>query len=234
LKWLPRATWPSGKLNLTIMSAVFVTFGLSLILQPGRWHSTPAYHVLLLIFPAQTWGALFLVSGVATGLAAWFFERHRWAVVASLTAALTLTTGWTLAFAVRWITSTDTTPVTWVAWSVFDYLLIVAALSLDRPAILPPGAELSDFRKAVDDALRTAEDDQETLVMQALVVAGGKRRDALRAAEAAYAEALRAAVPAPSGDLAQQAIEKARTALHLAEEAQARSAGHPAAHQDPP
>jgi hypothetical protein len=220
------------------MSAVFVTFGLSLILQPGRWHATPAYRVLLLIFGAQAWGVLFLVSGAAAGLAAWFFERQRWAVVASLTAALTLTTGWTLAFAVRWITSTDTTPVTWVAWSVFDYLLIIAALSLDRPPVLPPGAEVADFRKAVDDALSAAEDAQEALVLQALTVAGGKRRDALRSAEADWADALRAAVPAGampvSADLAQQAINEAHNALLRAEEAYARATGQPAQHQESP
>jgi hypothetical protein len=216
------------------MSAAFTIFGLSLILQGHRWHSTPAYHVLLLIFPAPTWGALFLVSGITMGLSAWQFTR-RWAVIATLSLAFILTGGWMLAFIARYLTSPSTTPETWVSWGVFIFLLLKVTISVDRSADIPPsGSELSDFRKAVGDALSASEEDQETLVLQALAVAGGKRRDALRAAEAAYAEALRAAVPAPSGDLAQQAIDQARIALHLAEEAQARSAGHPAASQDPP
>jgi hypothetical protein len=58
MRWLPRASWPAaaGKLNLSVMSAAFVIFGLSLIFQAHRWHATPAYHVLLRIFSAQVWG----------------------------------------------------------------------------------------------------------------------------------------------------------------------------------
>jgi hypothetical protein len=79
------------------MSAAYAIFGLSLLLQGHRWHSTPAYHVLLLILPAQAWGALFLLSGITMGMSAWQFGR-RWVVIASLTLAFTLTTrsiaGW--------------------------------------------------------------------------------------------------------------------------------------------
>jgi hypothetical protein len=162
----------AGKLNLSVMSAAFIIFGLSLAFQAHRWESTPAYHILLQIFSAQVWGVLFLASGAAMGAAAWQFGQHRWLVIAALTAAFTLTTGWMLGFVVRYASSPNTTPETWVSWAVFDFLLVKVAISLDRPA-------------------------------------------------------------ATAGELAEQAIIEARSALQLAEEAYTRAAGQPAQTQDP-
>ena len=86
--------------NLAVMAAAFVIFGLSLTFQARRWGATPAYRLLLQIFPAQTWGALFLASGAIMGLSFWQFRR-RWLLVTALTAAFIITNGWTLAFVVR-------------------------------------------------------------------------------------------------------------------------------------
>lgn len=136
MRWLRSVSYPvvAGKLNLSVMSGVFIIFGLSLAFQAHRWESTPAYHVLLLIFRPQVWGILFLASGIAMGLAAREFER-RWLVIAALTVAFTLTTGWMLGFVVRYVSSPNTTPETWVSWAVFDFLLVKVAISLDRPAV---------------------------------------------------------------------------------------------------
>ncbi len=139
----PRPGWPrlsspsAPRANLGVMSAAFTVFGLSLLLQPHRWGATPAYAVLLQIFRAQTWGALFLASGVSMGLACWQFQR-RWLVIAALTLAFMLTNMWTLAFVVRYLTNADTTPVTWVSWGVFDYLLARVALAIDFVSKVPP------------------------------------------------------------------------------------------------
>jgi hypothetical protein len=235
MRWLPHATWPAGKLNLSIMSAAYVIFGFSLLIQPHRWGSTPAYHVLLQLFGAREWGAIFLLSGTALGVAAWQFAQRR-AVVAALTFAVMLTTGWMLAFVVRYLTSPSTTPETWVSWAVFDILLILAATGIDRPAALPPGAEVSDFRAAVDAALTAAEEGQRAALLTALDSGAGKRREAVSGALSAYGDALRAAVPAvpAPADLAQQAVDEAHRALAKAEEALARSTGLPVPHQDPP
>lgn len=119
-------------MNLTVMSAAFLIFGLSLVFQSHRWGSTPAYHVLLEIFRARTWGALFLVSGAALGVSAWQFGRRRRVVIASLTLAFCLTTGWMLSFVARYLTSPNTTPETWVSWAIFDFLLIKVAISIDH------------------------------------------------------------------------------------------------------
>lgn len=137
MRWLNRISYPlvEGRLNLSVMSAAFLIFGLSLVGQAHRWESTPAYHVLLQIFRAQTWGALFLLSGAAMGLAAWQFGK-RWAVIGSLTAAIALTTGWMLAFIARYLSSPNTTPETWVSWAVFLFLLLRVSASLDR--LRPP------------------------------------------------------------------------------------------------
>lgn len=230
LHWLSRLSYSVAavKLNLSVMAAVFVIYGLSLIFQPHRWASTPAYHVLLQIFGAPVWGGLFLGSGVAMGLAVWQFGR-RWAVVASLMAAFTLTTGWMLAFVVRYLTSPDTTPQTWVSWAVFDFLLLKVLVSLDRPhrlAALPDSEEIAAFRQAIDDALTSAADDQKA----ALVVASDRLHDKVSVACANYAQALHAVVPAgamPAGDPARTALEEARNALLRAEEAYARATGLP-------
>lgn len=140
MKWLRSVSYPvvAGKLNLSVMSGVFVIFGLSLAFQAHRWESTPAYHILLQIFRPQIWGALFLAAGIAMGLAAWKFG-HRTAVIAALTLAFTLTTGWMLGFIVRYVSSPNTTPETWVSWLVFDFLLLKVAVSLDHPAGPGPG-----------------------------------------------------------------------------------------------
>jgi hypothetical protein len=236
---LPRASWPTavGRLDLAVMSAAFLIFALSLIFQPSRWHATPAYHVLLLILPAQAWGALFLASGASMGASAWQFTR-RWAVVASLVLAFTLTTGWALSFIVRYATSGSTTPETWVSWFVFDFLLVKVAVSLDRgPAVPPPGDGVAEFRQAVDDALTAAEQGQKAAVLRALDTEAGKRREAVSAALAAYGDALRAIVPlaaASSGDLAAEAITEARSALRRAEEAYQHATGQPAPPRDGP
>ena len=132
------ALW-SGKVTLAVMAAAFTIFGLSLIFQAHRWESTPAYHVLLQVFPARAWGGLFLVSGLSMGTSCWQFHR-RWILVASLTLAFTLTNGWALAFMVRYLTNPDTTPETWVSWAVFDYLLLRVSLSIDFVNRTLPGA----------------------------------------------------------------------------------------------
>lgn len=240
VRWLTRVSYPlvAGKLNLSVMSAAFTIFGLSMIFQAHRWGSTPAYHILLQIFRAQVWGGLFLASGIAMGLAAWQFERRRWAVIAALTVAFTLTGGWMLAFIVRYLSSPNTTPETWVSWAVFAFLLLKVSVSLDRPREVPPdeSREIEDFRRAVDDALAAAAEDQRAILLGALAAWSDRSRDAVSAACAAYGQALRAVVPAgamPAGDPARQALDEARNALLRAEEAYARATGMPA-HQDPP
>jgi hypothetical protein len=224
-----------GRLNLLVMSAAFIVFGLSLALQPHRWASTPAYHVLLEIFSAHAWGGLFLASGVTLGAAAWPFPR-RWLTVAALMLAMALTAGWMLAFVVRYLTNPDTTPETWVSWAVFGFLLLGAASGLDRPR--DPAArelpEIGAYRQAVSDALASAARDQKTVALIALEAEAARLRDRVGAACDDYAAALAAVTPAgamPAGDPARTALGEARNALLRAEEAFTRATGKPASGQ---
>lgn len=222
----------SGRLNLTVMAAAYSIFGLSLLFQPHRWQSTPAYRVLLEILPAPAWGGLFLAAGVAMGTAAWQFEARRWLVVAALTPAIALTAGWMLAFIVRFLTpNSDTTPETWVSWAVFGLLLLRAAAGLDRPRdIRREAPDVDVFRQAVSDALAAADSDRKTAVSVALDAEARMLSAAVAAACDAYGQALAAVVPAgamPPGDPARLALNEARSALQRAEEAYGRATGQP-------
>lgn len=162
-RWFSRVSYPgaTGKLNLGVMSAAFIIFGLSLIFQAHRWASTPAYHILLQIFAAQVWGVLFLISGVAMGVAVWQFGR-RWVVIAALVVAFTLTTGWMLGFVVRYLSSSSTTPETWVSWAIFDFLLVKVAMALDHPGDTPVAEAVDDPAKLVLDEVRNAAHTRDT------------------------------------------------------------------------
>lgn len=233
MHWLGRVSYPvtAGRLNLAVMSAAYAIFGLSLLWQPHRWQSTPAYHVLLEVLTAPVWGTLFLASGVSMGLAAWQYGRRRWLVIGALTLAVALTAGWMLAFIVRYLSSPSTTPETWVSWAVFGFILLKVAAGLDHPRdVRREIPEAAAFRLAVAEALDAAEAGQAAAVGTVLGDQAGRLRDAVSGACDAYAQALAAVVPAgamPAGDLAGQAISEARNALLRAEEAYERAAGQP-------
>jgi hypothetical protein len=221
----------AGRLNLSVMSAAYAIFGLSLLFQPHRWQSTPAYHVLLEVLPAPAWGGLFLASGAALAAAVWQFGRERRLVVAALTLAVALTAGWMLAFIARYLSSPSTTPETWVSWAVFGFILLKVAAGLDHPAGAPREVpEAAALRQAVDDALDAAAARQAAAVGAVLGDEAGRLRDAVSAACGAYAEALADIAPAgamPAGDPARVALREARSALLRAEEAFERATGQP-------
>jgi hypothetical protein len=143
----------SGKTTLGVMAAAFLVFGLSLVFQPHRWGATPAYGVLLQVFPARVWGGLFLASGTLMGASVWQFQR-RWLLVGCLTMAFAMVNGWLGAFVARYLTNGDTTPVTWVSWAVYDYLLLRVALTVDFFA--PPAPEPAPGPAAVIAEARAA------------------------------------------------------------------------------
>jgi hypothetical protein len=62
--------------------------------------------------------------------ALWQGLHHRWLSVVALSLSMTTTTTWFAAFIIRWLTSSSTTPETWVSWAVFDFLLLRALLLL--------------------------------------------------------------------------------------------------------
>lgn len=87
--------------------------------------------------PAKGWGGVFAATAGLLGVSVWKHPR-RWLAIVALTVAIAVTTGWGGDFIVRWLTSTSTTPETWVSWGVFDYMLLRAAARLDIEEVVLP------------------------------------------------------------------------------------------------
>lgn len=111
--------------HMLILGLGYAIYAFSLIFQGTRWHSTPAYHNLLIIAPTGTWGAVFAFAALLLLIAAYRPQPEALAYTAVMLAFL-ITTLWALAFVVRYSTSSSTTPETWVSWAVNDYLLLRA------------------------------------------------------------------------------------------------------------
>lgn len=125
----------ASRANMFVIGAGYGIYALSLLLQGARWYRTPAYHLLLVPLPASGWGVCFAaVSGLM--FAAVCRYGWRWLSVTALTMAAVITAAWTLAFLVRWATSDNTTPETWVSWATNAYLLARAAVLLDYREVL--------------------------------------------------------------------------------------------------
>lgn len=123
--------------NMLVIGLGYVIYAVSLLFQPSRWSATPAYHDLLAVMSQRAWGGLFALISVLLVLGVWQHTR-RWLVISALTLAIAITLGWDLAFLVRWISSDNTTPVTWVSWSVNLYMLGRAAALLDTEEVSLP------------------------------------------------------------------------------------------------
>lgn len=116
-----------------IMVIAYLVIGITLILQPRRYDSTPAYGLLLDIFPQAVWGGIYLAA--AAGLAVALIRPNiRALLVIVHTIAIALTASWLGAFVIRYISDNGTTAVNCVSWSVFLTLLIRSALLLDESA----------------------------------------------------------------------------------------------------
>jgi hypothetical protein len=115
----------AARANMLVIAVAYGIFALSLLFQPARWQQTPAYANLLAILPQQAWGGAFTAVCALLAAAA-VLPGRRWLPVPALAAGVAITTFWSAAFIIRWATSPDTTPVTWVSWAVFDLILLRA------------------------------------------------------------------------------------------------------------
>lgn len=111
------------RIPASIISAAYMIFGLALWLQPGRWSRTPAYGILLDLFPQQVWGSIYIVVALVLALSVWVTNAHSVGIAAHAV-AIALTTVWLTAFVVRWVTDSATTVVNPVNWSVLLAVLI--------------------------------------------------------------------------------------------------------------
>jgi hypothetical protein len=114
---------PSALVAVTI---VFYAFAVTLFIQPARWASTPAYGILIDIFPQTVWGAAYVMLSVTI-----YKPTMRPLAVTAHTAAIALTSLWLVAFVIRYATDVSTTVVNVASWSTYLMLLIQSALVLD-------------------------------------------------------------------------------------------------------
>lgn len=118
-------------IHMLVLGVSSGVFALSLLLQGQRWRRSAAYHNLLVIMPAPAWGVLFGVVAVLL-LTAAVVPRPLGLAYAAVLLAFLLVTCWDIAFIIRYLTNTATTPETLVSWAVFDYLLLRAGALINR------------------------------------------------------------------------------------------------------
>ena len=129
--------WHNLPLSTLGIIALFLWFAFGLIAQSNRWHSTPAYGNLLIIFSANTWGWIYL--GIAAALIAQLvLRRWRWLGMAAHTAAFVLLVMWEAAFIIRWITDPKTTVVNVGSWAFFLAITLRSAMVTIDPDPDPP------------------------------------------------------------------------------------------------
>jgi hypothetical protein len=118
-----------GRILIRIIIAAYFIIGLTLILQPDKYASTPSYANLIYILPSWLWGVIYLITVVFL-IFSQLFVTPLYIGVTAHTVAIALTTVWFLAFVVRYFTDEGTTIVNVVSWGVFLTMLIVSAARL--------------------------------------------------------------------------------------------------------
>lgn len=123
---------------MAVLAVVFTTIGLTLLVQPGRYANTPSYANLLDIARQQTWSVAYLVAA-ALKVAAICRPAHRLLARITHTVSFILVGVWLAAFVIRWATDDGTTIVNVSSWSVYLYLVVRSALSINNPPrTVPP------------------------------------------------------------------------------------------------
>lgn len=123
----------SPRSNLVIVGTIFVVLAAALWFQSSRFTATPAYAVLMGIFPQHTWSLIYLGAAVLKGAAIVRYDL-RILVTITHTASIILLSVWWIAFVLRWLTDSGTTVVNVLSWAVFLYLAVHSALMADAHA----------------------------------------------------------------------------------------------------
>jgi uncharacterized membrane protein len=118
--------------HLSMMTVVFFCLGVTLWVQPSRYHNTPSYANLLELMPTWGWGCVYL--GIAALCVSCLLHSARLITTITHTAGITLLTVWWLAFWIRWLTDGGTTIVNVLSWGVFLYLMVRSAMKLGDQA----------------------------------------------------------------------------------------------------
>jgi|SRR5882762_2289211 len=135
-----------------VIALAFLAFGVTMLLQPERYHNTPSYANLIKLVGLPWWGSLYVLASVLLWAYLVRYKRttvtkrevklsDMWLPVVAHTVAGVLSTVWLLAFVIRYATDSGTTIVNVVSWSVFTLLLTVSALHVDEAVY---GTELTE------------------------------------------------------------------------------------------
>lgn len=129
--------------NVRIMIAAYLVIGLTLILQPNKYESTPSYGNLLEILPAWAWGVLYLAASFSLVFTRFKFANGNVIIsTVSHTYVSALTASWLVAFVIRYLTDSGTTIVNVVSWSVFLALLLISSFDLTDILVVEPTPDL--------------------------------------------------------------------------------------------
>jgi uncharacterized membrane protein len=124
--------------RLIVMTIVFFCLGITLWLQPSRFHNTPSYANLLALIPTEGWGSIYLTTAALCTSCIVSYPL-RWLTTVTHTVGITLLGVWWLAFWIRWLTDGGTTIVNVLSWGVFLYLMVRSAMKLDDQVSTPGG-----------------------------------------------------------------------------------------------
>lgn len=115
------------RVGLIIMALANTGFGVGLWFQSQRWSNTPAYALLLDVFPTQAWGTIYLAVALVMALTIRWHRNWPLGVMAH-TLGIALATTWWFAFIVRYLTDDGTTIANPISWGV--QLLVLGGSSL--------------------------------------------------------------------------------------------------------
>jgi hypothetical protein len=120
------AVWPGA-----LICVAYTVYGLGMVLQPGRFESTPAYANLTKMLDIRLWGVQYLVVAALFAVYTLLTTGRLFGIVVHIL-GLIVTAVWELAFIIRWLTDSHTTIVNVGSWLVLT-LVIARSASLIPP-----------------------------------------------------------------------------------------------------
>lgn len=120
------------KLNMVVVAISYLIFAYSMFFSPHRWINAVAYHSMTEVLPISWWAVVFTVSAFML-LSAARLDQYRWWTVAALTGGIMVSVSWNIASFAQFVSSNSTTPLSFIAWLMFVYILVRAAFILDSP-----------------------------------------------------------------------------------------------------
>jgi hypothetical protein len=125
-----------------VLALVCLAIGGGLVWQRSRFENTPSYAILLTKLPYPSWGLLYLLCGLLL-MAHLLLVRALWFAILAHAVTGVLLVSWLSAFVIRYFTDRGTTIVNVVSWSVYTFLLVRSAKTVNTANEVPgPAGDL--------------------------------------------------------------------------------------------